>query len=123
MGKVDPDDPRPPFQQVADDLRAAIRNGVLPPGARLPKHAELAEEYGVAVGTVKSALGVLRNESLIASRQGEGSWVRQVLPEAPAADTMDPSDTQGVLSEILNRLDEVNTRLAAIEERLPRSAR
>ncbi|SDY10504.1 GntR family transcriptional regulator [Saccharopolyspora shandongensis] len=122
MGKVDPDDSRPPFQQVADDLRTAIRDGVLSPGARLPKHAELAEEYGVSVGTVKSALGTLRNESLIVSRQGEGSWVRRVLPETTAADAMD-ADARDVLAEILKRLDEVNDRLAAIEDLLPRSGR
>lgn len=123
MRKVDPDDPRPPFQQIADDLRTAITDGALAPGARLPKQAELAADYGVSVGTVKSALSVLRHESLIVSRQGEGSWVRQVLPEVTSNGPAVAPDTQGTLTEILAQLDEISRRLAAIEERLARPGR
>ena len=62
MRKVDPDDPQAPFQQVADAIRSSIRSGDLPLGARLPKQSGLAEGYGVSLGTVKSALGVLRDK-------------------------------------------------------------
>ncbi|WP_089005777.1 winged helix-turn-helix domain-containing protein [Micromonospora viridifaciens] len=58
------------WQQVADALRAAIRDGVTPPGDRLPTVAELAEQYGVAKMTVQRALTDLRAEDLIVSWQG-----------------------------------------------------
>ncbi|MDA3644154.1 winged helix-turn-helix domain-containing protein [Saccharopolyspora indica] len=77
MDALDPDDPRPPFQQVANSLRAAIRTRKLEPGDRLPSYGELAERFGVSPMTVQKAIGVLRDEGLVVSRQGKGSFVRQ----------------------------------------------
>jgi len=74
---LDPDDPRPPYLQVANALRAAILTGVFKPGDRLPSRAELAERYRVAPMTVQNALRELREEDLIVSRQGSGVFVRQ----------------------------------------------
>lgn len=47
-GRVNHVGARPLWQQVADDLRADIRAGRLPRGARLPSESELAELYGVS---------------------------------------------------------------------------
>jgi len=73
---LDPDDPRPPYVQVANALRAAILARTFTPGEQLPSGAELANRYGVARMTVQSALRVLRDEGLIVSRQGSGVFVR-----------------------------------------------
>lgn len=73
---LDPDDPRPPSQQIANRLRAAILTRRLQPGEKLPSQNELAERYGVARETIKSALRVLRDERLIVTRQGSGAFVR-----------------------------------------------
>lgn len=120
MGKVDPDSPRAPYQQVADYLRTEIHDGTLGPGQRLPKQAELVAEYGVSLGTVKSALAVLRDERLIVSRQGEGTWVRREGLDGPAETAAD-SDARDMLTEVMQRLDAIAERLARIEQRLPRS--
>jgi DNA-binding transcriptional regulator YhcF (GntR family) len=77
MDALDPDDPRPPFQQVAAILKAAIVTGSYEPGDRLPSYTELAATYGVAVMTAQKAVGLLRDEGLVVSRQGKGSFVRQ----------------------------------------------
>jgi DNA-binding transcriptional regulator YhcF (GntR family) len=74
---LDPDDPRPPFQQVIAVLRAAILTRKLVPGEQLPSFAELARHFGVAPMTVQKAVGALRDEGLIVTRQGKGSFVRQ----------------------------------------------
>jgi DNA-binding GntR family transcriptional regulator len=74
---LDPDDPRPPFQQVANALRAAIRTRRFEPGEKLPSLNELSKSYGVSLMTVQKAIGVIRDEGLIISRQGKGSFVRQ----------------------------------------------
>jgi DNA-binding transcriptional regulator YhcF (GntR family) len=74
---LDPDDPRPPFQQVANVLRAAIRTRRFEPGEQLPSLNELSKAYGVSLMTVQKALGILRDEGLVISRQGKGSFVRQ----------------------------------------------
>lgn len=77
MDTLDPDDPRPPFQQVVGILRAAILTRKYEPGERLPSFGELAKHFGVAPMTVQKAVGVLRGEGLIVTRQGKGSFVRQ----------------------------------------------
>jgi len=72
----DPDDPRPPYVQIANALRAAILTRSLAPGEQLPSGSELARRYGVARQTVQQAFRVLRDEGLIVSRQGSGVFVR-----------------------------------------------
>ncbi|HEV8596117.1 MAG TPA: GntR family transcriptional regulator [Candidatus Dormibacteraeota bacterium] len=74
---LDPDDPRPPYVQVANALRAAILTKTLAPGEQLPSGNDLAKRYGVARMTVQHALRTLREEGLIVSRQGSGVFVRE----------------------------------------------
>jgi DNA-binding transcriptional regulator YhcF (GntR family) len=73
---LDPDDPRPPYQQVAHDLRAAILTKKFGPGEKLPSGPELARQYGVARMTVQQAIRLLREDGLVVSRQGSGVFVR-----------------------------------------------
>jgi DNA-binding transcriptional regulator YhcF (GntR family) len=79
---LDPDDPRPPYQQVANDLRAAILTRRFTAGEKLPSGPELARHYGVARMTVLQAIRLLRDEGLVVSRQGSGVFVR-ARPERP----------------------------------------
>lgn len=74
---LDPDDPRPPYVQVANALRAAILTKKFQPGDKLPSRQELAKTYNVAPMTVQNALRELREEGLIVSRQGSGVFVRE----------------------------------------------
>ncbi|MEU4800732.1 winged helix-turn-helix domain-containing protein [Actinosynnema sp. NPDC023587] len=74
---LDPDDPRPPYVQVANALRAAILTKVFKAGDKLPSRAELAKKYDVAPMTVQNALRELRDKGLIVSRQGSGVFVRE----------------------------------------------
>lgn len=74
---LDPDDPRPPYQQVAHALRAAILTRKFQAGEKLPSQNEIAERYGVARMTVQQALRLLREDGLIVSRQGSGVFVRE----------------------------------------------
>lgn len=77
MENLNPDDPRPPYQQVANALRAAILTRVFEPGEKLPSGPELAKRYGVARMTIQQATRLLRDEGLIVSRQGSGVFVRE----------------------------------------------
>ena len=76
LGDLEPDDARPTSQQIANVLRAAILTRRFAPGERLPTQTDLAERYGVARETVKTALRILRDDRLIISRQGSGAYVR-----------------------------------------------
>ncbi|GAA2476717.1 GntR family transcriptional regulator [Streptomyces thermolineatus] len=74
---LDPDDPRPPYQQISSALRAAILTKKFQPGDQLPSGPELAKHYGVARMTVGKALKLLQDEGLIVTRPGSGSFVRE----------------------------------------------
>ena len=63
------------YQRVADAIATQIADGTLPPGARLPGERELAEEHGVALGTVRRALSVLRERELIVTLPAKGTYV------------------------------------------------
>lgn len=73
---VSPNDPRPPYVQIADDLRRAIRSGELAAGERLPSGRELAAQYDVAPMTIQQAIRVLRDDGVVESFQGRGVFVR-----------------------------------------------
>lgn len=73
---LDPDDPRPPYAQITNALRAAILTKKLKPGERLPSQAELTKRYDVSRATVQRALRDLQDEGLIVARQGSGAFVR-----------------------------------------------
>lgn len=69
------------YVQLAEHIAARIRAGDLKPGQRLPPERELAAEYGVAYHTVRGAMRVLREQGLIVSIQGRGTYVKS--GEAP----------------------------------------
>lgn len=73
-------DGRPPYEQMAADLRARIMAGDLESGTQLPSTARLVEEFGVANTTVQKALSVLKGEGYLTSRQGKGVFVRDRQP-------------------------------------------
>lgn len=76
---IDPNTDIPVFRQVADLLRARIDSGELQPGRPIPSVRQLVQEYGVADGTVKKAINVLREEGLVVSVQGKGTFVSREL--------------------------------------------
>lgn len=72
--------PTPPWQQLADLLRARIESGELQPGDRIPSVIGLAQEYELAAGTVRKALAALQQEGLVVSRVGWGTFVSEAPP-------------------------------------------
>ncbi|OIK05868.1 GntR family transcriptional regulator [Streptomyces monashensis] len=68
-------DRRPPYQHAADELRREILQGRIKPGEQLPAIRELQERFRVANMTMRSALNVLRDEGLIYTIHGRGSFV------------------------------------------------
>lgn len=112
MGALDPDDTRPPFQQVADAIRAEIQEEVLAPGAQLHSLTALGERYGVAVGTVRSALALLREEGLIVTRHGKGSYVRTRQSEESTDDRPEYDQLRDALEALTQRVDAIERKVA-----------
>ncbi|MBD3661014.1 MAG: PLP-dependent aminotransferase family protein [Arenibacter algicola] len=63
-------------QEIAQALEDMIRDGRLPPGARLPAHRDLAYRHGVALNTASAAMRLLAERGLIVGEVGRGSYVR-----------------------------------------------
>ncbi|HSC90509.1 MAG TPA: winged helix-turn-helix domain-containing protein [Gaiellaceae bacterium] len=63
------------YRELATALRAAIANGEVPVGSRLPPQRELADRLAIGRTTVVAAYNLLRADSLLATRQGAGTWV------------------------------------------------
>ncbi|MFH2555544.1 PLP-dependent aminotransferase family protein [Klebsiella aerogenes] len=71
----------PLWRQLAEALRLLILDGRLALETRLPGERELATALNVSRTTIASALGLLREEGYLQSRQGSGS--RIALPAGP----------------------------------------
>ena len=71
----DNDSAVPPYRQFAAILRDRIASGDLAPGAALPSVKTLRQEYGVAETTARKAVGLLRDEGLVETVMGWGSFV------------------------------------------------
>lgn len=109
--KIDPNDRRRPFQQIADDLRSRISRGEWAPGQVLPSIKALSGEYGVAGQTLQSAMRVLKEENLVVSEPARGFYVRDPSQQEHVADGADQNDVAAVKAE----LRELQERMTAIE--------
>lgn len=69
------DSSKPRYEAIAEQLRQAIRSGVLRAGHKLPTFRELASHMDVSVTTVSSAYNLLRREGRITSTVGRGTFV------------------------------------------------
>lgn len=61
------------------ELRQRIQDGNFPPDTRLPGEHELASMLGVSRPIVRDALGRLREQGIVYSRQGAGTFVQAAV--------------------------------------------
>lgn len=111
MAKFDPDDPRASYRLVADTIRDRIQDGTYEVGRKLPPHQEVADEFGVSVGTVKKAYALLQEAKLITPKQGMGTYVRQRTVEPPP-------ETGMTLADAFEQIAKLSERLAVVEQQL-----
>lgn len=67
----------PKYQRVADTIRAAIENGALRIGTKLPPVRELAYQLGITPGTVARAYTILTDEGVLTAEVGRGTFVAE----------------------------------------------
>lgn len=53
-----------------------IASGRIPDGSRLPTERQMAEDLGIAVGTLRRALAILEEKGLLKRVQGSGNYVQ-----------------------------------------------
>jgi DNA-binding GntR family transcriptional regulator len=57
--------PVAPWRQIHADMLRKIDSGELPPGSRVPSIVALAQQYGVALTTVRKALDRLKADGKV----------------------------------------------------------
>ena len=65
----------PPFEQVRDGIRGQVDAGILEAGLRLPPVRALADELGLAPGTVARAYKELEALGVVETRGRAGTFV------------------------------------------------
>ena len=113
------------YQQLADSFAAAIHQGTLKPGKRLPAIRRVAQSHRVSVNTVLNAWQLLEDRGLIEARPQSGYYVRSVLPavtgtarhrtrvKVPSGEKLDLIDT---VFAAQNHPDYINISLACPQE-------
>ena len=86
----------PAYLQLAQQVKQAIRMGVLDVGDKLPTVKEVVAEVAVNPNTVMKAYWQLEHEGLVEGRQGVGTFVAR-RPAGP------PPATQHRLARTLER--------------------
>jgi DNA-binding GntR family transcriptional regulator len=77
---IDYDSADPPSRQLAAILRRQIESGQI--DGRLPGEKHLQQEYGLALATVRKAIKILRDEGLVRTVPGWGTFVAKSEPSA-----------------------------------------
>ena len=67
----------PAYLRIAELVSRQIDAGILADGHRLPPEREMADAYGVSVGTLRKALARLTEMGCLERRQGSGNYIRQ----------------------------------------------
>jgi GntR family transcriptional regulator len=73
--RVDPRSSEPLFEQLVYQVKRAVAEGGLAPGAKLPSVRELAKTLAINPNTVVRAIEALERDGVIVRRQGAGCFV------------------------------------------------
>ncbi len=74
---IDHEGATPVYVQVADVIAARIERGDLVPNRPIPSETAMQQEFGIARGTARKAVDVLRERGLVVTVRGRGSFVAQ----------------------------------------------
>lgn len=125
---------------VAERILSSISLGLLGVGERLPPEVELAQQFGVAVNTLRKGLSELRDREIVVTRRGRSGGtfivrapfpspdeVRERLRETSLVDLRDLRDEQVAVGSAIARLAATRAwgtsvdRLAVLAERVTRA--
>ena len=83
-------------ERMAEQLRREIADGQLKPGSKLPTERVLSEAYGVSRPIVREALGRLKHDGLVTSRQGSGAFVADSPSPSLRLSTISPDNAEEI---------------------------
>jgi len=76
----------PPYLQIVQQVKHALRLGLLVPGDQMPTIRELVASLAINPNTVLKAYRELEMEGLVGGRPGQGTFVLEALPGASQVD-------------------------------------
>ena len=83
--EVDSSSAIPVYEQIRAQVTRMAASGVLSEGTRLPTIRQLANDLGLAKGTVAKAYSLLESHKVVRSSGPRGTFV-EALPDSHAAD-------------------------------------
>ena len=86
FSQLDSRSPVPLYDQIATRIRLAVAAGELRPGTALPSVRQLAGCLRINPATVVQAYRDLEAEGFVELRQGAGTFVREVDPNARSSE-------------------------------------
>lgn len=75
MLRIDTGSGVPPYEQIRQQIRIMVAHGTLADGDRLPTISQLANDLGIAPGTVARAYRELEAEGLVRSTRRAGTFI------------------------------------------------
>jgi GntR family transcriptional regulator len=78
---IDIESPQPPFEQLIEQIKAAVTAGVLKPGKALPSIRQLAVDLELNSKTVAKAYKLLERDEVIEAKGYRGTFIH---PQAKA---------------------------------------
>jgi GntR family transcriptional regulator len=116
----------PPYLQIVQQVRQALRMGILDVGDQLPTVREVVSATAINPNTVLKAYRDLEREGLVEARAGHGTFVRRRPPGPPPgthtrlgrslASWVREARDAGLDDESIESLLRVTLRAAAEEE-------
>ena len=101
---IDIDSPQPPFEQLIEQIKAAVTAGVLKPGKALPSIRQLAVDLELNNKTVAKAYKLLERDAIIETKGYRGTFIH---PKAKANCKFDLQEwTSRKLAETIGELRE-----------------
>ncbi|WP_093801138.1 GntR family transcriptional regulator [Streptomyces sp. Wb2n-11] len=110
-----PEAPKPTAKEIATNLRGQIADGTYGPNAQLPPARKLAKEFGVQLMTVQSAIRQLRDEGLVVTQQGRGTFVRD-----PAVPLGTEAGSSPAFTALASELSVIHETLRQLGDRMDR---
>jgi AcrR family transcriptional regulator len=109
---------KPPYQQIAEEIRQRIVTGELKPGARVPSARQITAKWGVAIATATKVLALLQQEGSVKVVPGVGTVVAGIPAGLPSskndgeglsrtriiAAAMEIADTEGMTALSMRRI-------------------
>lgn len=119
--RLDRDNDKPVYRQIAQAIQQAAEQGELVPGQSLPPQRQLAQLLGVGEVTVRRALQLLHEQGLLQSRRGSGTALTcEALSGSPHLSPNHHTKGQLRLSVVFTETDDgypfVHTLVQAIRQ-------